>query len=198
MSGWLGGFFSKLGKPKLAGVVVWSVGPRGHSSGSKQGGGRGVTVGWEASEGSHSGMFQLTGHALLHCSVASIIHMYAHKACWEQTSDMQCLESLCQAEKTGRLMWWQETKRQNHVWKTERHVHISLWDLFCKDTLFTLRRYSTNLWLCSYKLITHGGYLKKSKRYFPFSFVRLLSKPDVYITQNATANSFARVSGVLC
>lgn len=67
------------------------MGPRGHSSGSKQGGGSGVTVGWEASEGSRSGMFQLAGHVLLHCSVASIIHMYAHTACWEQTSDMQCL-----------------------------------------------------------------------------------------------------------
>lgn len=49
---------------------------------------RGVTVGWEASEGSHRGMFQLAGHVLLHCSLASIIHMYAHEACWEQTSDM--------------------------------------------------------------------------------------------------------------
>lgn len=63
------------------------MGPGGHSSGSKQGGGGGVTVRREASEGSHSGMFQLTGHVLPHCSAASIIHMYAHKACWEQTSD---------------------------------------------------------------------------------------------------------------
>lgn len=51
MSGWLGYFFFLLEKPKLAGVVVCSVGPRGHSSGSKQGAGRGFTVGWEASEG---------------------------------------------------------------------------------------------------------------------------------------------------
>lgn len=78
----------------LAGVLGWSVGPRGHSSGSKKGAGRRDTVGWEASEGSHRGMFQLTGHVLLHCSLACIIHMYAHKACWEQTSDMQCLENL--------------------------------------------------------------------------------------------------------
>lgn len=126
MSGWLGVFF-KLGKPKLAGVVDWSVGPRGHSSGSKQGGGRGVAVGWEAFEGSHSGMFQLTGHVLLHCSVASIIHMYAHKACWEQTSDIQCLESL-QTEKTGRLTWWEDSKRQN---RTTEHVHIRVvWEVW--------------------------------------------------------------------
>lgn len=69
-------------------VVICSVGPRGHSSGSKQGGAKGVTVGWEASEGSHTGMFYLTGHVLPHCSVAITIHMYAHKACWEQTSDI--------------------------------------------------------------------------------------------------------------
>lgn len=60
---------------------------------------RGVTVGWEASEGSHRGMFQLAGHVLLHCSLASIIHMYAHEACWEQTSDMHCLEKSMPARK---------------------------------------------------------------------------------------------------
>lgn len=98
-------FFLELGKAKLAGVVngLWDHGDIPQDP--HRGGGRRVTVGWEASQGSHSGMFQLAGHVLLHCSVASIIHMYAHKACWEQTSDMQCLERLRQTEKTGRLTW---------------------------------------------------------------------------------------------
>lgn len=52
----------------------------------------GFSVGWGASAGSHSGMFQLTGHVLPHCSVGAIIHMYAYKACWEQASDIRRVE----------------------------------------------------------------------------------------------------------
>lgn len=52
----------------------------------------GFSVGRGASAGSHSGMFQLTGHVLPHCSVAAIIRVYAYKACWEQASDIQRVE----------------------------------------------------------------------------------------------------------
>lgn len=126
----------------LAGVVVWSVGPRGHSSRSKQGGVRGVTVGWEASEESHSGMFQLTGHVLLHCSAASVIHMYAHKACWEQTSDIQCLESLCQTERVEMVMGG--AKHKIMYGEQEQRVHI--WFVW-KDKNFSLKRGPQDIYL---------------------------------------------------
>lgn len=70
-------------------AAVRSVGPRGHSTGSKLGWRVFLWGGGEGgSAGSHSGMFQLTGHVLPHCSVGAVIRMYAYKACWEQASDI--------------------------------------------------------------------------------------------------------------
>lgn len=51
-------FFLKLLKLKLArGVGLWDYGDIPFLYDPKQGGGRGVSAGREASEGSHSGMF---------------------------------------------------------------------------------------------------------------------------------------------
>lgn len=52
----------------------------------------------EGGGATHSGMFQLAGRVLPHCSVARAIHMSAHKACWEQTCDMRRLETFQHSE----------------------------------------------------------------------------------------------------